>query len=182
MNITEENFISRLKNKDEKALEYVIDSYGWIIKTVVKKHLSKLENHQDECINDIILAIWNNIERFDENKSSFKNWVGGISKYKSIDYSRKYSERVSIENIENLSISSKYDIHEEVIKEDLSEELEGMLNQLKPKDKELFIKLYVKEQEIDEIALDMGINRDAVYNRVSRGKKKLRDIFKSKKR
>ncbi|MGL5751638.1 MAG: sigma-70 family RNA polymerase sigma factor [Paraclostridium sp.] len=180
MKITEENFASRLKAKDEKALEYVIDNYGWVIKTVVRKHLSTLVDYQEECINDIILAIWQNIDRFDENKSTFKNWVAAISKYKAIDYSRKYLKHLENQNIDDLEIRDKNDLHEEVIKEELSEELEEMLSHLKPKDRELFIKLYVKEQEIDEVALDMGVSRDNLYNRVSRGKKKLKDVFKRK--
>jgi len=35
-----------------------------------------------------LLAIWDNIDSFDEDKNSFKNWVAAISKYKSIDYQR----------------------------------------------------------------------------------------------
>lgn len=182
MKITEENFISRLKYKDEKALEYVIDNYAWIIKTVIKKHLFTLENHQEECMNDIIFAIWNNIDRFDESKSSFKNWVASISKYKSIDYLRKYKEKVTHDSIDDLDIASNYDVHEEITKEHISEELEDMLNQLKPQDKELFIKLYIEQKDLEEVALDMGTNKNTLYIRGSRGKKKLRDMFKSKER
>lgn len=39
MKINEENFLDQLKKKNEKALDYVIDTYGWIIKSVIKKHL-----------------------------------------------------------------------------------------------------------------------------------------------
>ena len=39
MKIDELNYIDQLRMKNEKALEYVIDNYGWILKTVVKKHL-----------------------------------------------------------------------------------------------------------------------------------------------
>ncbi len=30
MQITEDNFIGQLKQRNEKALEYIIDNYGWI--------------------------------------------------------------------------------------------------------------------------------------------------------
>ena len=39
MKIKEENFILELRRKNEKALDYVIDNYGWIIKSIVRKHL-----------------------------------------------------------------------------------------------------------------------------------------------
>ncbi len=37
LKITEENFIGEMKKGNEKALEYVIDNYAWILKTVLKK-------------------------------------------------------------------------------------------------------------------------------------------------
>ena len=90
MKITEENFIQQLKKRNEKALEYVINNYGWILKTVIKKHLHYLPNYYEECMNDCLLAIWNNIDAYDVKRNSFSNWIGKIAKYKSIDYVRKY--------------------------------------------------------------------------------------------
>ncbi|KAJ53721.1 RNA polymerase sigma-70 factor [Clostridium tetanomorphum DSM 665] len=43
MKINEENFIRYLKKKNEKALDYIIDVYGGLIKSIVKKHLYNLE-------------------------------------------------------------------------------------------------------------------------------------------
>ena len=45
MKINEENFIIQLRRKNEKALDYVIDNYGWIIKSIVKKHLYNFVEH-----------------------------------------------------------------------------------------------------------------------------------------
>lgn len=178
MKITQENFILRLKQRDERALEYVIDSYGWIIKTVVRKSMYNLESHQEECINDILLGVWNNIESFDESRNTFKNWLAGIAKFKSIDYVRKYSKHLQDQNIDDLDIKTEDNSHKELIKNELSEDVENILSHLKEKDRELFLKLYIDEQDIDTISEETGMHRDVIYNRVSRGKKKLKDIFK----
>ncbi|EEP52318.1 sigma factor [Clostridium butyricum] len=37
-----------------------------------------------------MLGLWNNIDKFYENKSEFKNWIAGIAKFKAIDYSLKF--------------------------------------------------------------------------------------------
>lgn len=178
MKITEENFILKLKQRDERALEYVIDNYGWIIKSIVKKSLYNLDGYQEECINDILLGIWNNIESFDESKSTFKNWVGGISKYKTIDYRRKYLKHLYNENIDDLNIKTEDNSHKELIENELSNDMQSILSHLKEKDRELFLKLYVEEKDIDSISEETGMHRDVIYNRVSRGKRKLKDIFK----
>lgn len=179
MKINEENFLDQLKKKNEKALDYVIDTYGWIIKSVIKKHLYNLQSVQDECINDVLLGLWNNIDKFDENKSEFKNWIAGIAKFKSIDYKRKYLRELDNENVDDLNITVDDSIHE-LLKNELSLEMQEMMNSLKEKDRELFYKLYVEEIEVDKVSQETGIKRDVIYNRVSRAKKKLRDIFKLK--
>lgn len=178
MKITQENFILKLKQRDERALEYVIDNYGWVIKTVVRKSMYSLESHQDECINDILLGVWNNIESFDESRNSFKNWLAGIAKFKSIDYVRKYSKHLQNQNIDDLDIKTEDNSHKSLIEDELSEEVQNILSHLKEKDRELFLKLYVEEQDIDTISTETGMHRDVIYNRVSRGKRKLKDIFK----
>lgn len=178
MKIGEGNFVKQLRKKNEKALDYVIDTYGWIIKSIVKRHLYNLSNIQDECINDILLGIWNNINSFDENKSEFKNWVAGISKFKSIDYKRKYLKGLKYENIDDLNISISDNAHEDIIQDELDDEIKDMLNCLKEKDRDLFYKLYVEEKEIDIITKETGLKRDVIYNRISRGKKKIKNLFK----
>lgn len=178
MKIEEGNLISQLRKKNEKALDYVIDNYGWIIKSIVKKHLYNLTSVQDECINDILLGIWNNINSFDESKSEFKNWVAGIAKFKSIDYKRKYLKSLEYENIDDLNISISDNTHEEIIKNELNDDIKDMLSCLKEKDRDLFYKLYVEEKEIEAITEETGLKRDIIYNRISRGKKKIQRLFR----
>ena len=67
MNINDENFIIQLRKRNEKALDYVINNYGWVIKSIVKKEMYNLKYLQEECINDILLGVWNNINSFVNN-------------------------------------------------------------------------------------------------------------------
>ncbi|KMT22506.1 sigma-70 family RNA polymerase sigma factor [Clostridium cylindrosporum DSM 605] len=57
MKISEENFINQLKMRNQKALDYILEQYGWIIKSIVKKRLYNLQSVQGECINDILIAV-----------------------------------------------------------------------------------------------------------------------------
>ena len=95
LQITEENFIKEMKKGNEKALEYVVNNYGWILKTVLKKHLFYLQDYYNECINDCFLAIWENINSYNPNKSSFKNWAGGIAKNTYFTLLKKQKKTIS---------------------------------------------------------------------------------------
>lgn len=180
MKITEENFIEQLKKGNEKALEYVIDNYAWILKTVIKKHLFHLPNYYEECLNDCLMSIWKNICCYDPQRSSFQNWVGGIAKYKSLNYVRKYLRELKNENLENVTLSMEDNVLKEILSSEISEETEKMLRSLSKEDKEIFIKLYFEDKSIDEISNDTGLGKSVIYNRLSRGKKKMREAFSTK--
>ena len=177
MKIHEGNFIPCLKRKDEKALDYVIDTYGWLIKSIVNKHLFHLKQFQEECINDVLLAVWYHIDSFKEEKSSFKNWLSAVSKYKCINYKRKYLKLMDTQSIEDVDIESSTYVEKEIMKNDLSTDLESLLGNLKKEDRDLFIKRYVEEKDIDILSKEMSVKTSAIYNRLSRGRNKLRGIL-----
>ena len=68
-----------------------------------------------------------------------------------------------------------------MIEEELSEEMEEMLSCLSPEDRELFMKLYVDEMEPEEVSRQTGMKKDVIYNRVSRGRRKIRKLFSTQK-
>ena len=177
MYITEENFLEELRNKNDKALEYIIDEYGWVISSIVRKKLYNLQNYQDECINDILLGIWNNSQCFKPEKNNFKNWIAGISKYKCIDYQRKYLKNIAYEDIDTLEINEDDNTHNNIIQQETMAEINDLLSNLKDQDKKLFLAIYYDQCKISDLSDQTGIKESVIYNRISRAKKKLRKLF-----
>lgn len=177
----DDKLVKEIKKGNEKALESLIDKYGWIVKTVVSKHLFYFENLQEECINDIFLGVWNNIEKYNPEKASLKNWIASISKYKAIDYLRKYYKELNEQNIDDITnITSEEDDYKEIIENGVDEELEELIAPLKERDKVLFRKLFYEEKTVEEISLEDNISPSNIYNRVSRGKKKIKKKLEAK--
>ena len=58
MDITEDNYVAGLQAKNEKALKFFIEHDGWIVKSIVHKMMAKYQDKQEECMNDIFLAVW----------------------------------------------------------------------------------------------------------------------------
>lgn len=177
MKINEQNFITQLKSRNEKALEYVIDTYGWVIKSVISRQLYHLQSYQGECMNDVLLAIWENIQSYNPEKSSFQNWIAGIARYKSVDYLRRYLREQNLQSWEEGVVKEAAAEQASMLEQELSEETEAMLNCLKPQDRELFQRLFLEEQDVDTVSREMGMKKEVIYNRVSRGKKKIRKLF-----
>ncbi|HFJ9452661.1 RNA polymerase subunit sigma-70 [Bacillus anthracis] len=173
MKITEENVAHQLRNRNEKALYFIIDQYGGLIKSIIQKHLASFEDEQEECMDDVLLAIWNHIEKYDEEKNTLKNWIAAITKYKSIDYARKYAKTVNEKGLDQIGEIAMHT----TLENEISNDMEHILNHLKKNDKEIFMKHYVEEDSVEDIAEKMGMKTSFIYNRLSRGRKKLRALF-----
>lgn len=177
MRMNEENYIAQLRLHNEDALDFVCTRYGGMIKAIVAKRLFYLKDLEEDCVNDILFAVWENIDSYDEEKNTFANWLAAISRYKCIDYLRRHSKRqthLPIEAAEGMEESAPLD---RMMQQELSEQIESMLSCLKEADRELFMRLYVEEQELDQVSRDLGMEKPVIYNRVSRARKKLRRLF-----
>lgn len=175
--------IKKIKRKNEKGLEGLIDKYGGFIKAIIRQKLYDLSNYEEECMDDVLMSIWNNIHRFDEKKNTFKNWIASVTRYRIIDYNRKYlrnREYISTldsEETHEKHLIDKAKVDENILTREFRNEIEDLLDNLKPRDKELFIKHYLEDKTVDNISKEMGVKSEATYNRLSRGRIKLRKIF-----
>ncbi|WP_409405432.1 sigma-70 family RNA polymerase sigma factor [Priestia megaterium] len=164
--------VASIMRKKEKGLELLIDQYGGLITAIVRKHLGTLKSYEEECINDVLLAVWHHIHRFDSEKNTFKNWVAAVAKYKAIDYQRKYI-KTQHESLSEAEFGETSGIHN--VQRDDVEELLGHLSE---GDRELFKAYYLQEIELKQIAKKQETTISNLYNRLSRGRKKLKAIFK----
>lgn len=180
MKIDKDNFLNELRKHNEKALAYIIDTYGGLVKSIVHKHLYALPHYQEECMSDIFFQVWNNIQYYDCMKNSFQNWLAGVAKYRSIDYLRKYHKELDFENIDNLVIAREEEAYQQLVEKEISDDLKQMLSCLNKRDQELFCRLYIEEQEISQVSREMNMKESAIYNHVSRGKRKIRNLYPGK--
>lgn len=166
----DELMIKYIKKKKEKGMELLIDNYRGIITAVVRRHLGVLINYEEECVDDVLLSIWDNITKFDDSKNSFKNWICAVSKYKAIDYKKKYLSKV-----EYMDISEEiYYIDQELLKAEIEEEVNDILSHLNESDRSLFKQHYLNGEPLEEIAVRNNTKISNLYNRLSRGRKKIR--------
>ena len=110
--IDSENFISYLKKRDVTALDYVIDIYSKKIFGVAYRILNNSEL-SEECLNDVLLKIWDNIKYFNrENEKFYENsknidilnrHVSSLeSAIASIDSKKREVEKTQMANIDSL--------------------------------------------------------------------------------
>ncbi len=179
MKITDNNLIAQIKNKNPVALEYAIDLYGKLIYKVIYNVLNTLSDKSclQECASDVFTAVWYNIEVFNADKATFKTWITAIARYKAIDYKKKYIKNSNVLEL-NDSISRDVDnVEKLLIQRENKEEVLSVIKNLGKPDCEIFIRRYFLDEPIEHIANCLSLTRQAVDNRLWRGRKKLKDSF-----
>ncbi|WP_411167871.1 sigma-70 family RNA polymerase sigma factor [Clostridium sp. MB05] len=153
--IDSENFISFLKKRDVAALDYVIDTYSKKIFSVAYGILNNSEL-SEECLNDVLLKIWDNIKYFNIEKEKFYLWIIAITKNTAIDIRRKEIRHLNKLNIENIVISEEHSFDKEI---DNKEKLKAVTKEIKSMngvDKEIFLHKFYLDQSSKKISEKMG--------------------------
>ena len=181
MKANENNFIPLLKKRKEEGILYVIETYGGLLQSIVCKRLFAYPDKAEECMNDILLGIWTNIDSFDESKGSFINWICGVARLETIDTLRKIQrEKISVP-LEDIEVPQEDIELQKIVEQELSEETEAILSCLSKKDRELFRRIYMDEEDPESTGQAMGLSRDNVYVRLFRGKQRIRRKLKKQK-
>lgn len=177
MKITENNLVTEIQASNTKALEYAINMYGKLIYKVVNNVLCSFSDKYaiQECVSDVFTAIWYNIKTYDKEKASFKSWITAIAKYKAIDYRKKLIKKHTMEDINEYDLKEDINIEDHIICSERKKEIIKVIKELGKIDCEIFIRKYFFEESVDDIARNLKLSRQAVDNRLWRGRKYLRE-------
>lgn len=176
--VNKDNFIEALRYKDLKALDYLVDNYSDL---GLKVSYSILNNRQlsEECTNDVLLKVWDNIASFNGSNESFGKWFVVITKKQAIDILRREKKHsCNLQLNEALAYIIEDNAFEEVNKKLEEEVLKSNLEALDENGREIIVRRYFNDESIEEISTNIGISKNAVSNRLLRVKKKLKKIFR----
>ena len=149
------------------------------------------KDHWEECLNDCLLAVWNNPERFDVQKGDFKAFLCVIAKYKAIDLLRRELKKKSkeISMYEEESVKEIKQLYQEergflqAEEDDASdEELEKLLKCLSEED--IYVTHVDQEKQgkditiilKDVIASDQQLRCSVLVTNKDKTKTKLKDV------
>lgn len=169
MKITKDNFIHELQRKNEDALEFVVKNYGGLLKIVIHRILYDYPEDAEECLYDAILKIWEHSDSYN-GKGAFESWAAAIAKYAALDRLKVLKRLEPMADIDELPIADTTGLTGNDLFDSFFTELISCLNE---DDKSLFIRIFWQGETIDEAAKQLGKPKSVLYNRISRGKRKI---------
>ncbi len=177
MKIDEDNYVKELKNKNQKALDFIYSKYVGLVYKVVYDILNGKAAKEDieECVSDIFIDVWNNALKYNESIADFKNWIVAVSKYKAIDYFRKFRRKYETVELEEDVIISGENIENKIIQNNDIKTVYEIIDNMNDVDKKIFVKRYFLDESIMNISSYLNLPRSVIDNRLSRGRKSIKN-------
>ncbi len=207
---SDDDLAQRLHERDPEALETLISRYSREIFYFIRVVLDGIGVAQDaeECVNDLFVAVWLEIDSFDPVRGTLRTWLTMRAKYIALDRRRQLCRRQA-HNMQSADESRQWTSfdgsggrnvfgwggyegdnrvtlppHPESSMENLleqserREELRLALATLPELDRYLIYQRYFKFASTEELAVKTGLTRHAVDTRLWRARKSLRETLK----
>ncbi|BAH07060.1 sigma-70 family RNA polymerase sigma factor [Clostridium kluyveri] len=161
MKINENNFIDELKCRNEMALDYIYSKYLNLVYKIVLGILNDIATKEDieECVSDIFIGVWKNISKYNPSVTSFNKWLIAVSKYKAIDYLRKFSKyQQTIELEENISME-KDSVEDKIIRNSQMTTFYEIIMNMNEVDYDLLNYVKVENYSIEDFELDEATSK-----------------------
>lgn len=164
--------------RDERAISETGSKYGRYCSSIAMRIL-KNSYDAEECVNDTWLAAWNSIPP--ARPASLRVYLGKLTRNISINKFRNSSAikrgggqvEVSVEELSEC-IPSGHDIDENLLKEELTEQLNLFLDGLSSEDRKIFVRRYWYCDSMDSISSLYGLKEGTVRMRLKRMRDRLK--------
>ena len=179
--ITDIDLLEGLRKQSPKAQQKMLECYGRDIFAQVARLVPGIEN-AEEVYQDVFVKVFNNINRYDAEKSALKTWISRIAYNESISFLRRKSLPVVYYEDRNGEAEKLSD--EEVDETfgrpnaETVQLIRAALKHLPPDERALITMFYYEEMSLKEIAYVTESIPTTVASKLSRTRKKLYKIIK----
>ncbi|WP_353957177.1 sigma-70 family RNA polymerase sigma factor [Enterococcus sp. FZMF] len=169
--VQDEEIIERIKKKDYAGLEELLAVYGDSMLRTIHSVLSQPHevSERQDVANKVFYEVWQKIAAYQPERSRLITWLLLISRSRAIDHKRKLN-KCSLEE-------KPVDEQELAIEESplTKENFLGFIEDLESLDQRIFLLYYFYQESPETIAEQTDLNVSAIYNRLSRGRKRLKE-------
>ncbi|TCT17178.1 RNA polymerase sigma-70 factor (ECF subfamily) [Natranaerovirga pectinivora] len=172
-----------IKKKKPSALEKIMNLYMNSVYGIAKSIIGTIGSEEDieECVQDVFIDVWDNIDKYDAERGAFKTWIFILCKYKALNKKKSIEPTLQTVAINETHFSSD-SLEKSLLSKEAKSEIIDAIKSLGKIDREVFVRRFLLEESINEICEFMNLSRQAVDNRLWRGKKLIRAILNSKER
>lgn len=179
-NLNDASIIELFFSRDEKALVEINNKYGKLLIKIAKNLLNQKEDI-DECVNSVLLEIWNQIPP--DKPENLCAYTCKIARRKAINMlkhntAEKRNCKLSVPLSElNECFSDNKSLDEMVTEKELTAAINKFLYSEDELNRNIFIRRYWYTDSISEIAAFYNLNEKTVTTKLFRIRKKLKQYL-----
>lgn len=161
---------------DQGAFRQVVEKYQNYVFTIAMRVL-KTREEAEEVAQDVFLKVYKMLGSY-RQESKFSSWLYAITYRTAIDNARK--KKLPLQSIETGGgVMQTPDLHSKTPAEltqdnDLRQQVQSIINRLKPSDANIITLYYLHEQSVQEIAEITGLSVTNVKTKLFRLREQLR--------
>jgi RNA polymerase sigma-70 factor (family 1) len=168
--------LQRLKAGEEDAFNEIYNQFAASLTSFAAARLTSLEEAHD-IIHDLFVHLWQERENISIN-TSLSGFLYAAIRYRVIDHIRRNSTRKKYaEQIAKMPIHTQEETENLLYEKELREKLEGAINQLTPRTKEVFRMSRFEHLSIGEIAEKLNLSEQTVKNQLTTALNQLRSLL-----
>jgi RNA polymerase sigma-70 factor (ECF subfamily) len=172
---TAEHLMSRVKERDEKALAELHRRHAPVMRGVIGRIINN-DGDIDDIIQDVLLDIWNHAESYSEEKGSALGWMITIARRRAIDKMR--SKQSYFRMHERVRMEPVGEAYQHICEEVNSGEVRGifkkLMSQLPSAQREALYLSYFSSLSQREIAAQTGMPLGTIKTRIELALRKVR--------
>lgn len=169
----EAKLLMRLKKKKRNAIDEAIAVYTPYISTVLYNMLGNRLPKEDieEIISDVFVALWKNAACIDLEKGTLRAYLAAVARNFAL---KKLNQQRAYTRLDEIALSDETAVADANTANSI---VWDAVMQLGEPDNEIFVRYYKFGEKIKEIAKATGINPSTIKTKLSRGKRKLKEIL-----
>jgi RNA polymerase sigma-70 factor (ECF subfamily) len=169
------NLIRRCLKGDARAQQALYEHYLPYVLTIVRR-FGIAEAEQADLIQEVFVAVFQGLDRFDTRKGDLHQWIRGLAVHKIIAHQQKRKRF----RPEELSLNHEQQLTTRIdLRELEAEYLLKLIAQLPPGYRTVFNLYVVEGYSHQEISQLLGISETGSRSQLSRAKSLLRDLLGS---
>ena len=180
MELETELFIEQLRKGDRAACQRLVGDYGSAVFQMVRRIVERQED-AEEVWQDVFVKALRGIGGYDSRKASLSTWLCRIAYHESLNFVRTRRPDVVYMDEHELGLNGLDDAPEESAYDSHTvQALEEALEMLPPHEQAVITMFYYDNMSLADIAYVTGSIPSTIGSQLSRIRKKLYRIIKSK--
>ena len=180
MELETELFIEQLRKGDRAACQRLVGDYGSAVFQMVRRIVERQED-VEEVWQDVFVKALRGIGGYDSRKASLSTWLCRIAYHESLNFVRTRRPDIVYMDEHDLGLNGLDDAPEESAYDSQTvQALEEALEMLPPHEQAVITMFYYDNMSLADIAYVTGSIPSTVGSQLSRIRKKLYRIIKSK--